>query len=379
MSSTSTGTELPYYPETSMEYLGQRKSVLYISKLEAYFEWMRTSGKDDGNGLREPMTEHGAANYVRRLDQIFRFFWNRESHQIVKLSHSQADAFIDFLRNNTFCKRGGGEYSSTSKRKFSNTLKKYFEWQSHEKGGEPWTPEVRFTDGDYNIPDYFEREELQRLREAAYDYGSIPNYNSLSPEERDRWKGELAQRLEKPKADVTANDWEHVNTTWKFTSIMLLSQDAGLRPCEVHDASVDWLRLDKQSIAIPKEESSKDRNNWEVAIRDDTAEVLRRWKQERQSNPKYDDTDALWLNRSGNRYNSKTLNYFLRNLFEEMGFDTENRQLSWYSIRHGIATFMSEQEDISMAKEQLRHRSIQTTQKYVHPSLEARRDSLDSL
>jgi integrase len=62
-----------------------------------------------------------------------------------------------------------------------------------------------------------------------------------------------------------------------------------------------------------------------------------------------------------------------------MGFDTENRQLSWYSIRHGIATFMSEQEDISMAKEQLRHRSIQTTQKYVHPSLEARRDSLDSL
>lgn len=362
-----------------MEILGQRKSVLYLSTLEDCYQWMREWGKVNRQGVRESMSEDGASNYIRRLDQIFRYFWNREAHQLTKLTHSQADAFIDFLREDQFCKRGGDPYSSSSKRKFSDTLQKYFEWRAHEKGGEEWTPDVKFTDATYNIPDYFEKEEMRRLREAAYDFGSIPNYKSLSPSERDRWKAELAQRLEKPKEEVTVDDWNHVNTTWKFTSLMLVAQDAGLRPCEVHDASIRWLRLDKRSIAIPKEESSKDRNNWEVAVRDETVEVLRRWKQEREANPKYDDTDALWLNSRGNRYNSKSLNYFLRNLLEEIGFDTENRQLSWYSIRHGVGTHIAEEGGIMPTKEQLRQRSMQSAERYIHPSLSARRDSLDTM
>lgn len=372
-------TELPYYPETSMRLLGDRKSLRYLSMLEDCYAWMRDSGKTNRQGVREGMSEDGASNTIRRIDQVFRFFWERESPHIVTLSQSQADAFIDFLKDDQFCKRGGGAYSSSSKRKFSDALKKYFEWRAHEKGGDEWTPDVNFTDGKYNIPDFFERDEMRRLREASYDYGSIPNYKSLSPTERDRWKAELAQRLEKPKEEITVDDWEHVNTTWKFTSLMLLSQDAGLRPCEVHDASIHWLRLDKGSLAIPKEESSKDRNNWEVAIRDETVDVLRRWIQEREANPKYDDTDALWLNHRGNRYNSKSLNYFLDNLLDEMDFNTENRNLSWYSIRHGVGTHVAEEKGVIATKEQLRQRSAQSAERYVHPSLSSRRDALDSI
>lgn len=370
---------LPYEPETSSDILGRRKAVLHRNQLEAFYRWMRTSGKVDRSGVRESMSQTGATNYVRRLDQIFRFFWAQKNRRYTQLEHSHADAFIDYLKEDQFCKNAGGSYSSASKRKFANTLAKYFEWRAHEKGGEEWTPEVIFRDGDYAHPDCFKRDELSRLRETAYEYGSIPCYKSLTPQERDRWKAELAQRLEKPKADIVPADWEHVNTTWKFTSLILLTQDAGLRPCEVHDASIDWLRLDKQSLAIPKEESSKNRNNWEVAIRDETAEVLKHWRQEREANPTYDDTDALYLNREGNRYDSKSLNYLLENLLVESGIDDGNRQLTWYSFRHSLGTYISEESDISLAKDQLRHRSIQTTQKYVHTSLEARQESLDSI
>lgn len=49
-------TDLPYYPETSMRLLGDRKSVLYLSMLEDYYDWMRESGKVNRQGLREGMS-----------------------------------------------------------------------------------------------------------------------------------------------------------------------------------------------------------------------------------------------------------------------------------------------------------------------------------
>lgn len=60
----------------------------------------------------------------------------------------------------------------------------------------------------------------------------MPNYNDLSPEERSRKKALLAQRLEKPKAEITMADWQDQNRTWKYASLVFTSLDAGLRPCD---------------------------------------------------------------------------------------------------------------------------------------------------
>lgn len=59
--------------------------------------------------------------------------------------------------------------------------------------------------------DFLTREERTAIREAALEYGTIPSYKSLTPEARDRWKAHLAQRFEKPKAEVTPADWERAN------------------------------------------------------------------------------------------------------------------------------------------------------------------------
>lgn len=170
------------------------------------------------------------------------------------------------------------------------------------------------------------------IRDAALEYGSIPTYNNLTPPERDRWKAYLAQRFEKPKSDVTPDDWERANG-WKFPSLVWVSLDAGLRPIEVERSRTSWIDVDNRLLRIPKEESSKNQEHWKVGLSDRSAEILGRWVQQRGTYAGYDDTDAIWLTREQNRYNKYSLRTLLHRLCEIAGIDTTHRSMSWYSIR----------------------------------------------
>jgi hypothetical protein len=96
----------------------------------------------------------------------------------------------------------------------------------------------------------------------------------------DGWRAHLDQRLGKPKTDVTPDDWARVN------------------------------------------------RSWEIALEPRTVDALRRWLDERETYPKYDDSDAIWLNRKGNPHNSGTLTCLLDKLCAEAGIDRENRDLN---------------------------------------------------
>lgn len=144
-------------------------------------------------------------------------------------------------------------------------------------------------------------------------------------------------------------------------------------------ATVSWVDTQNAVLRIPKDESSKNRENWVVSIRKQTAHALANWKEERENYAKYDDTDALWLTRRANPYQSESLNYILSCLCEEANIDTTNRSLSWYSIRHSTGTYLTHFEDLGAAKAQLRHKSERTTLKYDNALLEERRDALDQM
>jgi integrase len=169
--------------------------------------------------------------------------------------------------------------------------------------------------------DYLTREERTRIREAALEYGSVPGYNDLSPEARDRWKAYLAQRLEKPKSEVVPADWGRVNG-WKISSLTWASLDTGLRPIEVERAVTDWVDVDNSVLRIPKEQSAKVRGNWTVSLQERTADMLDRWLDQRDTRAKYDDADALWLTREGNPYGSSALIYVLGRLCDIAGIET---------------------------------------------------------
>lgn len=93
------------------------------------------------------------------------------------------------------------------------------------------------------------------IGEAALEHGSIPHYNSLMPEQRDRWRIHLAQRFGIPKSDIGLEDWERADS-WKVPSLTW-SLDAGFRPIEVGRAKTGWVVLDNGILRIPREDSSK--------------------------------------------------------------------------------------------------------------------------
>lgn len=271
------------------------------------------------------------------------------------------------------------EESNTHKSNTQKSIKRFFKWRAHERGGDIWEADQSFSTATTTNPrDFLTEEERKQVREAALQYGTIPAYGNLSPEERDRWKAHLAQRFGKSKAEVSPDDWEKANG-WKYTSMTWVSLDAGLRPIEVKRAKISWVDIENQILRIPKSESSKNTQNWIVGLTERTANALSRWVDEREMYTQYEGTDALWLTREGNPYQTSSLRNLLRRLCDVAGIPTENRKMSWYSIRHSVGTYMTREEDLAAAQAQLRHKSEQTTMKYDQTPVEDRRDALDRM
>lgn len=253
-----------------------------------------------------------------------------------------------------------------------------FKWRHHKFGDELWKPDRFFETYDGQPRDYLTLQERQKIREAALEYGAIPGYNDLSPEQRDRWKAYLAQRFGKPKSEVSPSDWDRANG-WKVPSLVSTSLDAGLRPVEVERVKVSWVDTGNSVLRIPYAEAAKSRDNWVAALSDRTVLFLTRWLEERDNYSRYEGRDELWLTKHGNPYQSQSLRHLLRRLCEVAGIETENRQMSWYAIRHSTGTYMTREEDLKAAAAQLRHKSISSTMRYDQAPLEDRKDALERM
>lgn len=363
-------SELSVVPEPSEEVLNKRQIVDYRSQREDCLSWLLDFGKDPERA--EGYAFQTVRNRSHRMDMFYRWVWEQEGRYTASLTHEHGDEWLRHLARS--------EKSNAHKDNCRKAAQMLFKWRQHKHGMDEWNPTLSFSTGNGTTTprDYLTEEERSKIREAALEYGSVPGYNDLSPEQRSRWKAHLAQRFEKPKTEVTPDDWERANG-WKIPSLVWASLDAGLRPIEVERAVVHWVDIDNSVLRIPKEDSSKNTGNWKVSIQDRTAEMLDRWIQERQTRAVYDNTDALWLTREQNPYQSSALRYVLKRLCEIADIDTERRSLSWYALRHSTGTYMTREEDLAAAQTQLRHKSPETTMKYDQVPIEDRRDALDRM
>jgi integrase len=329
---------------------------------------MQNVGKSPAEGKGyAPDTVSGRAY---RLDAFYRWVWEEEDRYTTQITHDHAD---DWMRELAY-----GDTSQENKSSHRKAVKMLFRWRSWEFGDEEWEPEINFstTAGETNPKDYLTQEERQRVRDAVLEYGEVPNYNGLSPDGRDRWKAHLAQRFEKPKSEIGPEDFNRANS-WKIPSLVWSALDTGLRPVEVKRATTGWVDVRNKLFRIPKEDSSKNHDNWTVSLTERTADALDRWLAEREQYEKYDGSDALWLNRIGNPYQYYSLNRIFRELCEDAGIPSEGR--TFYAIRHSVGTYMVREEDLAAAQAQLRHKSSQTTMRYDQAPVEDRRDALDRM
>lgn len=99
-----------------------------------------------------------------------------------------------------------------------------------------------------------------------------------------------------------------------------VSVDAGLRPIEVERATTKWVDIENRVLRIPKEESSKNTENWIVGITDRTAEALEHWLDEQEVYNRYQGTDSLRLTQEGNPYQTTSLRNLLSASVTLLGF-----------------------------------------------------------
>ena len=348
--------------------------------LSEFYDWMLTKGKNPKR--HKPLSESTAENYHDRIDQIYRFILERISpKEMQALTHEQADQIVEWLDQDKIQKQKGGNHSESSKRKFTNALEKYFKWQ-HDRGAEAelWEPRVTFNDGEHQSADKLNFEERWLVREAAMNYGSLPSYHGIDPEERDRINGLIAQRLGKPKDEVTSKDWTRADNSTKVGSLVAVTLETGMIPIEIAEARLEWYDEQRNILKIPNEYAAKDRPTAELPLTEETGEQMSEWIQERRHYEKYDGSNRIWLNEHGNPYNSKNLCYLVRQLCEKAGIEHEHRKIVWYSLRHNLGQSIEEEEDLSEARDQLRHKHLSTTKEfYAETAKESRRQTLEEI
>lgn len=329
--------ELPVVPTPSRDRLRPRQLHDYRDHRERLVTWMLRVGKNPEQG------EGYAYETVRRrcynTDIFYRWVWDEVGRYTTQVTTDHAD---EYVRNLAY-----RDMSPSNKANISKTLKMLFRWRTWEFGeNHDWDPPISFSQNDTPTTprDYLTRDERERIREAALEYGSIPHYNALDSAGRRRWKRHLAHRFRKPISEVSKRDFDRANG-WKVPSLVWASLDAGLRPVEVARATSNWVDVDNATLRIPAEESAKGTEHWRVSVRNQTAEALAKWIEERDLYEKYDGTDELWLTREGNPYRSTALKYVLHRLCDVADIPTEKRQMTWYAIRHSVGTYMHVRKD----------------------------------
>lgn len=358
--------------EEAEEYLNPRQRIAYKEHRDELAKWMLNLGKNRKKA--EGYSHSTAKSRMNKLDLFYRWVWDDNQRYVQDIKTDHADEWMEWLARQ--------DYKESTKCHYQKCVQTLFKFKREEKGRDvEWDPEIEYSDPSttYQPREYLSKEDRRKMREAAMEYGAVPHYNSLSPEARDRWKTLLSQRLQKPKDKVGKKDFLQANS-FKYPSMIYVALDAGLRPCEVERANVTWFDQDNGVLRIPEEDSSKNRDNWIVALKSETASILKKWTEERNSREKYDGRDALWLTQYGNRYNKDSFRRdVFRKIAKEAGLDLQNRDLTPYSIRHSTATFVAEEEGLAVAKEQVRHKSKQTTQKYEHGSAERQQNAVNSI
>lgn len=240
-------------PEKSEKRLNQRQLIDYRDHRERLIRWLLNLGKDPEKAEGYAWDTCRQRSY--KIDQFYRWIWE-EGGYTLKATPTHAEEYSKMLAYE--------EYSSTHKAAMQKAIKSLFKFQNFNGKDVEWEPTIQFSNnsGTHSARDFLTREERRKIKEAVLEYGSIPHYDSVSPQERDQWKQYLAQRFEKPKSEVTRKDWDRANG-WKYPSLIWVSLDAGLRPKEVGRATVEWLDLENGMLRIPKEDSTKNTNNIE--------------------------------------------------------------------------------------------------------------------
>jgi integrase/recombinase XerD len=140
-------------------------------------------------------------------------------------------------------------------------------------------------------------------------------------------------------------------------AILTIMAYTGLRVSEVCQLDCEEINLVERTLTVVSGKGDKDRM---VVFAQPTAVALRRWIEARDEG----DTDALFLNRRGNRLTPRSLQRIVKRYANDAGI---RKVVTPHVLRHTMATtLLRHGADIRIIQQLLGHSSIATTQIYTH-------------
>jgi integrase len=325
------GRSIKIVPGANEEQLNEMQLVDYQEHRWEFIQWLREVGKHPEK--REGYSDYSVYETGYRTARFDRWVWGEENRYTIPPRPEHADQYMDDVV-------AFRDVTNSTKGKIEEALMRYFQWAAKKTHVGEWDRDQRFTSGGSDRPrDFLTRRERRLVRDAVLNSGC----------------------------------------GWDITSLVLTSLDGALRPVEVGRAVPGWVEVDNKLLRIPREESSKNEDNWRVSLTKRTATALDRWLTERSEDPMYDDRDELWLTREATPWSSSSLSRLIKRLCDDAGIETGGRSMTWYSIRHSTGTYMTAERDLKAAKDQLRHKSSKTTMKYDQVPVEDRRGALENM
>lgn len=352
--------------EPLRKQLSEMQIEMYRDARKDLYRWLATKGKD-------PETETGYAegtikDTLHRTAIVQRWMYEDLGLMPTDLTTDTADKYVKKLKKQ--------ETSDAHKRKMLDALKRYFRWQ-----GEDWKPETDIRESPSKPKNRkLSKEERRLVKSAALEYGVPTDVDGSAESNREEYVTKLSQHLGKPKDEITEEDWEKVES-WKIPSLIYVALDCALRPKEVKNLTMDQIDWRREYLVFEEDDTTKNDEPWENPLSSDTMTLLRKWRDERNSLEKYDETDIVWLTREANPYRSDSLCDLLHRLLRMRGIepDDDSRKLTWYSIRHSCGDRLVGEHDYEMARQILRHKWMDTTRKYNIKSDEEKEAAIEEL
>jgi hypothetical protein len=382
--SNSDDDEIPEYTAEEMNLPDPRKGVveplvpleeqMYKDWRLDFARWAFDRGKDPYFG--DGYSFKAMPNIMHRVEAFVEWTHSREGFT-TSFSEAHVEAYWDTLRVN--------DNKVDTNRRTINCVSLVLE----EQGVEWDIPKSKTVykkiskETASNFTDYYSSRELDKIRSASLRAYGIPRREDMEPGEQDEWAAHLAQRLQKPKGQLTDEDWANANS-WKIPSLVYVSRDVGFRPTEVEESRMSWLVIDDDddedgSLKIPKDEDSKSgKNNWKPLLSRETTRILRLWEEEREQDPMYKDRDEIWLTREGNPYTADSLRDVNEKLMQEAGIDASNRSKGWYMLRRGVGTEIGNSRGVLAVMSQLRINNFETARRYVKSDEDSIREWFDT-
>lgn len=359
--------------QKDLETLGLNMVDDYHDFKRDLLTWLGNYGKNPKK--REGLAPSTLKSTHYKLETVFRWLWKYEGHYTTELTPDHGDVFINIINQSD-------SMIDSTVLHHAKDIKRFFKYTNHTRGTDyDWDvdDDIELSQSPGDERDYLRRATFEPLYQAALEHSSVRSYYTVSPEERERLRRVVSQRLQKPKSEIGPEDFKRASS-WKYPSMIAVTLDCGLRPIEISRAKVSWVNLEDSELNIPKEESTKNEAYWSCAIKNRTAKALQRWLNERSSLEKYEGRDELWLTQRAQPYNKDSCNGLLDRIIDSGDVPIpDHRDTSWYSIRHGVATYWANHVGPHHAKEQLRHKSITTTMKYLHSDAETRNGAVEQI